>query len=881
MKDAQFNLRSWASNSHEIAKQASKEGVHDCNNPVNVLGLQWNTHTDVLSLSTKSPLPAATSLVTKRDVLSESSKVYDPLGLLSPVTIKAKIFMQKLWQLNVEWDEPLTNADQQQWLHIAEDIQHAMTMAIPRQYFPKSTRSSQTYQLHVFADASPLAYGAVAFLCRDTDVSFIMAKSRVAPLKHLTLPKLELMATVTAAKLYNFVSAALEPLSSSMTTHYWTDSQIVLHWLMGEKWNNVFVAHRVSEVLATTGIDSWHFCPTEDNPADLLTRGITSSQLESSTLWTCGPQWLPFRTDWPTWKFSPTVELQALAVTATEFQPTSAPEPQSTGIQCVMDISNYSTYPKLLAVTAYVFRFIVNCRTQHQERLTGPLTPSELVNAEVKWVKASQREVYNSVLVNIMSNSSCRKRTSLIRQLRLFLDSDSLIRCGGRIHNAPLSATAKFPLLLPPKHSLTSLIILDAHVRLFHSGTNATLTMLRQKFWIPTCRQRVKSILRRCTTCRRHMGKSYTIPDPPPLPEIRTCESDPFSVTGIDFTGAMYVRHLNTEAKVYICLFTCATSRAIHLEVVTDLSVETFLLAFRRFASRRSLPQVIVSDNASTYSAAAEELQQLLQSERLTEMLGRRGVRWQFIPKRAPWYGGWWERLVGLTKMALKKVLGRSRVTLTVLQTLVTEVEAILNDRPITYVSSELDDLQPLTPSHLLHGRQITSLPHEQVSERELDDPTYGDSSDVTRRARLQAALLNQFWSRWRHDYLTSLREHHRASGHNTQQIRRGDVVLVHDDCPRISWKLAVVEGLLRGKDGLVRAANIRTANGSTNRPIARLIPLEVVANSTEEDNSTPPVNKDANDSAIRPKRRAAERGRDKMRRWAKELGGAPEDVTD
>jgi len=135
------------------------------------------------------------------------------------------------------------------------------------------------------------------------------------------------------------------------------------------------------------------------------------------------------------------------------------------------------------------------------------------------------------------------------------------------------------------------------------------------------------------------------------------------------------------------------------------------------------------------YSAASEELQRLLQSEHLTQMLGRHGVRWQFIPKRAPWYGRWCECLVGLTKMALKNILERSRVTLTVLQTLVIDVEAILNNRPITYVSSELDDLQPLTLCHLLHGHQITSLPHDQVSERELDDPTYGNSSDVTRRA--------------------------------------------------------------------------------------------------------------------------------------------------
>jgi len=178
-------------------------------------------------------LPTATSLVTKRDVLRESSKVYDPLGLLSPVTIKAKIFIQTLWQHSVEWDEQLSDEIQQQWLCIAQDIQEAIDVAIPRQYFPKHTASIQPYQLHVFADASPLAYGTVAFLCREQDVSFVMAKARVAPLKQLTLPKLELMAVLMAARLCNFISVALK--SPRCSIQLWTDSQIVLHWLRGEK----------------------------------------------------------------------------------------------------------------------------------------------------------------------------------------------------------------------------------------------------------------------------------------------------------------------------------------------------------------------------------------------------------------------------------------------------------------------------------------------------------------------------------------------------------------------------------------------------------------------------------------------------------------------
>ena len=164
--------------------------------------------------------------------------------------------------------------------------------------------------------------------------------------------------------------------------------------------------------------------------------------------------------------------------------------------------------------------------------------------------------------------------------------------------------------------------------------------LLRQRFLIPTGRQQIKSQLRQCVICRKHSGKPYQIPDPPPLPQIHTCASIPFTITGIDFTGALYVRNNHTEEKVYICLFTCATSRAIHLEAITDLTVDTFLLAFRRFASRRSLPQIVVSDNATTYQAAADELQRLLRSKHLTEALGRQGVWWQRAPPPVWWVVG-------------------------------------------------------------------------------------------------------------------------------------------------------------------------------------------------------------------------------------------------
>ena len=291
------------------------------------------------------------------------------------------------------------------------------------------------------------------------------------------------------------------------------------------------------------------------------------------------------------------------------------------------------------------------------------------------------------------------------------------------------------------------------------------MTALRQSFWVPSGCQYVKKLLHCCTVCRSHGGRPYSAPESAPLPKIRVQDVPPFTVTGVDFTGALYVKQSNREeSKVYICLFTCATSRAVHLEVVTDLSTETFLLAFRRFTARRSLLQVVMSDNATTYLSAAKELTDLLSSE-IRTTLGRDGIVWKFIPKKAPWFGGFWECLIGLTKASIKNTLGRAHITLLTLQMIVVEVEVLLNNRPLTYISDDISDPEPLTPAHLLHGQRIIRLPHEQVTMEELQQPTYCEAEQVRRDGRIQSVLLQHFAARWRREYLTSLREFYHPTG--------------------------------------------------------------------------------------------------------------------
>ena len=885
MNEANFNLRSWASNSPRLREGAEQDQTADPSTVVNILGLRWHPIQDTISLAPKELASPSSQPTSKRDVLQLASRTYDPLGFISPVTVKAKLLIQELWQRKLEWDEPLPTELEAKWNDMAQDIQEASKLILPRCFFSQVPSNAQPIYLHVFADASPKAYGAVAYISNGDQTSLVMSRSRVAPLKKLTLPQLELMAASIGTRLAHFVAEALKSRFPNITVHLWSDSEIVLHWLHSSKPLKQFIANRTKEIMTLFPVTVWNHCPTQENPADLLTRGISTTQLHTSSLWQHGPQWLPLVEQWPSWNPSKILHLQLCDIAdaqdtdATTRNGTTQTDPteKELGIHNLIDVSRFSTLSRLLSVTAYVLRFVKNLK--HPATKThGPLSVQERQDAQRKWIQNSQALIYAAEIANLRSNSSTR--LTLVKQLRLFLDADGFLRSGGRIHNAQLAESAKFPYLLPPNHPFTALVVYEVHKKQLHSGVNVVVTMLRQTFWITSIRQYVRKLLRRCVTCRKVQGTAFRAPDPAPLPKLRVQEAKPFSVTGVDFTGPLYVRSEKGTTKSYICLFTCAVTRAVHLEVVSDLSEQSFLQAFRRFSSRRSVPHHMISDNASTFLAASDTLSDLFKSPSLKEQFSRQGVEWKFIPKRAPWYGGFWERIIGLTKRAIKKTLGKASITLTELQTLATEVEAVLNDRPITYVSSDCTDEEPLTPSHLLNGRRISSLPYP-IADDDPSDPDYGGASDMRQRVTAQAHILECFWNRWRHEYLTSLREFHRASGTNKQSIKTGDVVLVYDEGPRSSWKLAVIEDLIRGGDGFVRAAHIRTSTGYTNRPVSKLYPLEVTASpsSSRIASRNSPEQQSTVVTSTRPRRAAATDAMGRISEWTRCIRAPPEDV--
>lgn len=308
-----------------------------------------------------------------------------------------------------------------------------------------------------------------------------------------------------------------------------------------------------------------------------------------------------------------------------------------------------------------------------------------------------------------------------------------------------------------------------------------------------------------------------------PLPRERITETGPFNVVGIDFCGPLYVRNTAVDTKAYIAVFSCAVTRAIHLELTSRTTSQAFLFAFRRFVSRRGLPSIVYSDNARTFHQSAKLLN-LASSPEVQDYTSGLRIQWRFNVERAPWWGGWWERVIRSVKDCLKRCLGRNSLSYEELTTVLLEVEAVLNSRPLTYLSSEPDDLQALTPSHFLLGKRAISLPLEV-------EPTSLSSTpvDLRRRARVWKRTLEHLWKRWRKEYLLQLRSAHISTTTSPPRLQIGDVVIVEDDnTPPLLWKLGRVTTTFPGRDGVTRACALRLSNGSQlRRPVQRLYLLE------------------------------------------------------
>ena len=528
------------------------------------------------------------------------------------------------------------------------------------------------------------------------------------------------------------------------------------------------------------------------------------------------------------------------------------------GIGNIININKYSSLTKLLRVTALVQRFVNNLRLKRlrKEVITGVVKVSEIKYAEIEWVKLAQ--------VALKEQAEYKQ---LERQYGL-IEKNGILRCTGRLGRSDLEADAREPIVLPKKHRLTELVINLCHKAVMHSGVRSTLAQLRSKYWIPKGRQEVKRVIGRCLVCKRWNSKPFTPTHQADLPDFRVKKAAPFENSGVDFAGPLYVKTKSGMTKVYIALFTCCVTRAIHLELVHDLSAATFLRCLRRFIARLGTPRIIVSDNAKTFKAAKKALRELFESEEVNNCLSDKGIDWKFNLERAPWWGGFFERMVGLVKGCLRKVLGNAKLTFDELGTVLAEVEANLNSRPLTYEYEEVGS-EVLTPSHLVYGRRIVTLPDSKDQEVSRLDEEPTKTNSIARFKHL-STVLGHFWSRWKREYLTNLREFHKVGVVDKEYVlvEPGDVVIVYEQGKkRGEWRTGLVQELICGKDNVVRGARVCVmTNGHRqvlNRALQHLYPVEV-----KDGNAVKEVVKEVvgETSVEKPKREAALNARWKVK---------------
>lgn len=796
----------------------------DTNDSFSTLGVKWRPSSDSFTFTVQPSQPS--HQITKRQLLSELAKVFDPLGFLSPVTINAKLIFQDLWKEKLGWDEVLGSQIQTKWIQYQKDLTQIQEIQIPRCV---TTGGERNLQLHGFSDASEKAYSAAIYLrTKGPDgniiVRLIAAKTKVAPVKVLSIPRLELCG---AFILSEFMQSIMKACNLTCSVTLWTDSELVLKWLNAfpGKWKT-FVANRVAKIQEENPYKLWRHVRSEDNPADCASRGISTEEFLNHPLWWTGPSWLKDNS----------------LPSPHPIDLTSQSDPEEKSIQTAVFhsgviesyIEKYSSLHKHIRLMANVRRSVSNklAKIRNQSKIDGPFTPQHLEDALLFLIKSIQRNDFPREIKCLEAKSPISKKSNLC-QLHPFLDKEGILRVSGRLQNANIHEDQKHPIILPHNNHLTTLIIRQCHQDTLHGGHQLVLATLGSKYWIIRGRDTIRHIIRKCVICRRHKAKlAQQLMGS--LPSTRVNIGRPFLNSGVDYAGPYQVLKCKGRGaksfKCYFAVFVCFSTKAVHLEYVTDLTSEAFVACYKRFTARRGIPAIMYSDCGSNFVGAEEEIAPIVQSTTynldVSNKLATIGTTWKFNPPAAPHQGGLWEAGVKAVKYHLRRVIGQSTLTLEEFGTLLCCVEGILNSRPLCALSSNSDDLNALTPGHFLIGCPINSVPEPDVSDIKINR--------LSRWQRVQQ-IHQHFWKRWQAEYLSTLQQRFKWV-QKRANFQKDDLVLVHDEqLPPAKWKLGRIVDVHPGADLLVRVVTVRTMSGELKRPIVKLSPLLPCSESSDQ----------------------------------------------
>lgn len=817
LSEASFHLHKWHSNvtSLDTTAETGSEGEQTHakslvgnrqSDETKILGILWNKKEDTLSISLECSVNMS-GVLTKRKMISAINSIYDVLGWCSPVTIKAKMIFSEVCLLKLHWDEAVPDEILKKWKAWVNGLKKALTVSVPRCV---STAHSSHFEVNGFADASKVAVCATIYIVAyndetPVDQNLLVAKSRVAP-RNMSIPRLELVAAHTLAKLLSNVRKAL--LSFPIKNSYcWGDSVTVLFWLANHGEWSTFVRNRVKKIRELTN-STWRYVPSAENPSDLGTRGSAPDKL--GTLWFKGPSWLTDRSCEPQQPEIPETDEIKSEKSQTNNQEAmlliGEAANNEVGRDWAENLLNKWKYWRILRTTAYVQRFIDGCRGNKR---AGPLNKTEILKAEMTWVRITQ--------------GTNEMRTDM----KLKKDKDEVVRCDGRIQGYN-------PIFIPRETVFARRIIEHCHLQTLHGGVAATMCKVREKFWIPKLRSLVKSVRHVCNYCKRYRVNVLNAPITAALPNYRTEFTEPFSATGVDFAGPLlYKSGKNKKNKAYIALFTCSSTRAVHLSLCKDMTADEFKKVLKEFVARRGSPSLIVSDNALTFKATKKWLATLLKDDDLYNYLAVNDIEWRFNMSRSPWWGGFFERLIGIMKTSLSKTIGKALLKFEELEDALLDVEVFMNNRPLCYMGEEYE-APVITPNILLRGQPTWFM---EENAEQLDDD---ERETMTKRLRYIKTCRENVRKRWVNEYLHALQERFATKLKAKEQSipKRSSVVLIKDATKkRGRWRIGKIVDTIVGNDGVIRGFKIKTGNGYViERPLQLICDLEIAGGDEEEE---------------------------------------------
>ena len=822
MDKGSFHFSKWLSNSPVVMNAtpaedraaaaplvlAEKNPEYSTEPISSALGIAWDPLRDVFEFQGALALCIPKDKETMRTLCSRAAKIFDPLGFLSPFTVLAKMLMQQCWMRQLKWDDALPPEVLEPWVKWIEEIAFLSYIDISR---PLCTHEYASLELHGFSDASEKAcaavvYGRFATRSGRVTVRLIMAKTKISPIKGSTIPRLELAATLLLARLASKIQQKLDLPWGNVSL--WSDSTTAIQWLQkpSSSWKT-FVGNRVEQVQKHYAGRYWRHVPTNENPADLGSRGIVASELMSNSFWFNGPQFLTEpRERWPMSMIDKTLTIDAQSEVKIIAPISLIMTNEQVGLVESIFL-NDRPYWSNLRIFAMVLRFARNCLERNRERRDyGPITVPELTEATKRWVRAVQAKRLTSVIRTLEGDG--HYRDAKLKQLQPYIDeTDGLLRVGGRLHMANLPYESKHPAILPAKEPIVRKYLMAVHKAYTHAGPATLLSIVRSKFWLMSGLAETKSVTHECA-CYLLRAEAFRQIVAPLLYE-RVHPSPPFTFVGMDNFGPIsYFDEKKPAQKAYGLIFTCCSTRAVHIELVKRLDTICFVNGLKRMIARRGIMKVIFCDNAQTFRHTRDEIQKLYRNIDLRKVRTLfqslpDPIEFRMNPARAPHWGGHYERMIWSVKKALKSVLGKAKVDFDTLQTVLCQTEAIVNSRPLAQLSSSPLDPSTITPAQLVIGRNLMSLPDNLTRDVDI--------TKLSVRWRKRQRQHSELWTRWVKEYLATLQPFSKWLKEG-REPKVGEKVLIGDFKPnRLNWPIAVVQELHPSRrDGLTRMVTLK-----------------------------------------------------------------------